>query len=89
MYTDQDIANLVARVQQLEYQAANRPAAGVPNLKLLSPNFLSRAFAIWGHNFVASLIIGIGVSCVMFIIGLILGTSALAMIQQLIQSFGG
>ena len=46
MYTDQDIANLVARVQQLEMQAATRQVAGTPNIKMLSPNFLTRAFAV-------------------------------------------
>jgi len=30
MYTDQDIANLVARVQQLEQMVANRPATSLP-----------------------------------------------------------
>lgn len=90
MYTDQDIANLVARVQQLEMQAATRQATGMPNLKMLSPNFLTRAFAIWGHNFVASLLIGIAISCVMTILGLILGaavgTTAINWINQLMGS---
>lgn len=86
MYTDQDIANLVARVQQLEMQAATRQTAGLPNIKLLAPNFLTRAFAVWGHNFVASLLISIAISCVMTIIGLILGTSMFAWISQMINS---
>ncbi|PKN88614.1 MAG: hypothetical protein CVU45_07780 [Chloroflexi bacterium HGW-Chloroflexi-7] len=90
MYTDQDIANLVARVQQLEMQAATRQASGAPNIKMLSPNFLTRAFAVWGHNFVASLLIGIALSCVMTIIGLILGAAvgatALDWMNQLIGS---
>lgn len=90
MYTDQDIANLVARVQQLEMQSAARQATGIPNIKILSPNFLTRAFAIWGHNFVASLLIGIAISCVMTIIGLILGaavgTTALSWINQMMGS---
>lgn len=90
MYTDQDIANLVARVQQLEMQAATRQAAGTPNLKMLSPNFLTRAFAIWGHNFVASLLIGIAISCLMTILGLILGaavgTTALNWLNQIMGS---
>jgi hypothetical protein len=90
MYTDQDIANLVARVQQLEMQAATRQAAGTPNIKMLSPNFLTRAFAVWGHNFVASLLIGIAISCVMSVIGLILGAAvgatALDWMNQLIGS---
>ncbi|MBA3075603.1 MAG: hypothetical protein FP831_18555 [Anaerolineae bacterium] len=90
MYSDQDIANLVARVQQLEMQAANRQASGTPNIKMLSPNFLARAFAVWGHNFVASLLIGIALSCVMSVIGLILGAvagaTALDWMNQLIGS---
>ena len=90
MYSDQDIANLVARVQQLEMQAATRQAAGTPNIKMLSPNFLTRAFAVWGHNFVASLLIGIAVSCIMTIIGLILGaavgTTALNWMNQILGS---
>jgi hypothetical protein len=89
MYSDQDIANLVTRVQQLEIQSANRQAGGLPNIKLLSHNFLTRAFAVWGHFFVANLLIGIAVSCVIFVIGLILGTSMLGMIQQLIGNFSG
>ncbi len=90
MYTDQDITNLLARVQQLEIQAATRQAAGTPNIKMLSPNFLTRAFAVWGHNFVASLLIGIVVSCVMTIIGLILGaavgTSVLTWLSEMMGS---
>ena len=89
MYTDQDIANLVARLQQLEMQAASRQTAVPQNLKMLSPNFLTRAFAIWGHNFVASLLIGIAVSCLFTIIGLILGVSAFSWITQMIQSMAG
>ena len=89
MYTDQDIANLVARLQQLEMQAANRQTAVPQNLKMLSHNFLTRAFAIWGHNFVASLLIGIAVSCLFTIIGLILGVSAFSWITQMIQNMAG
>jgi len=90
MYTDQDIANLVSRLQQLEMQAAaNRQSAVPQNLKMLSPNFLTRAFAIWGHNFVASLLIGIAVSCLFTIIGLILGVSAFSWITQMIQNMAG
>ena len=89
MYSDQDIANLVARVQQLEIQAASRQASGPLNLKILAPNFLTRAFAIWGHNFVASLLIGIAVSCLFSIIGLILGASAFTWLTQLFQNMAG
>jgi len=86
MYTDQDIANLVARVQQLEGQAMTRQPANVPNIKLLSPNFLTRAFAVWGHFFVSNLIISITVSCIFVILGLIMGTSLLNIFQNAIKN---
>ncbi len=87
MYTDQDIANLVARVQQLEFQLANRPQPQIPQIKMLSPNFLTRAFAVWGHTFVASLLIGIAVSCVLGVIGLILGGSIFAALGNVFSNF--
>jgi len=31
----------------------------LPHTKLISPNFLKRSFTVWGHFFVANLIIGI------------------------------
>lgn len=86
MYTDQDIANLVARVQQLEGQAMTRQPANVPNIKLLSPNFLTRAFAVWGHFFVSNLIISIAVSCIFVILGLIMGTSLLNIFQNAVKN---
>jgi hypothetical protein len=88
MYSDQDIANLVARVQQLEAQAMSRPT-NVPNIKLISPNFLARAFAVWGHFFVANLLISIAISCLFVILGLIMGTSFLAIIQNALRQYGG
>ncbi|KAF0110517.1 MAG: hypothetical protein FD147_1573 [Chloroflexi bacterium] len=87
MYTDQDIANLVARVQQLEIQLATKQTTGLPNTGLVSKNFLTRAFAVWGHYFVSSLLIGIALSCVSLIIGLILGRGALEWIMQLLRPY--
>ena len=44
----------------------------LPNTNLLSPNFLKRSFAVWGHFFVANLIIGIiigiGYVCLMLLL---------------------
>jgi hypothetical protein len=40
----------------------------LPKTSLLSPSFLQRAFAVWGHYFVAQLIISIPLACVYFII---------------------
>ncbi len=45
----------------------------VPETGLQSPNFLKRAFTVWGHYFVAQLIIGLVGACVYFgiVVGLI------------------
>lgn len=48
---------------------------------LYSDSFLKRAFAIWGHYFVANLIIGACVFVVALIIAAVLGLS-LATIQR-------
>ncbi len=46
-------------------------AAELPDTDLLSNNYLTRAFAVWGHEFVASLIIAIGLGIVAVVIYLI------------------
>jgi hypothetical protein len=38
----------------------------LPKTSLLSPNFLLRAFTVWGHYFVAQLIISIPIACLYF-----------------------
>ena len=83
MYTDQDISNLVARVQQLEQQAALPKPVMLPNYGILSKNFLTRAFSVWGLYFVSSLIIGIAISCIGTLIGLLLGVTAMDWVNQL------
>ncbi len=88
MYTDQDIANLVARVQQLEQQVAVTPHIALPQLGIISKNFLTRAFSVWGLYFVSSLIIGVAVSCVLTILGLILGVGFMDTISNLLQNAG-
>ena len=88
MYTDQDIANLVARVQQLEQQAAVPQHVSLPQYGILSKNFLTRAFSVWGLYFVSSLIIGIAVSCLLTILGLILGVGFMDTISNLLQNAG-
>jgi hypothetical protein len=40
----------------------------LPKTSLLAPNFLQRAFAVWGHYFVAQMIISIPLACIYFII---------------------
>jgi hypothetical protein len=43
------------------------PLPALPKTKLLAPSFLQRAFAVWGHYFVAQLIISIPITCIYFI----------------------
>lgn len=88
MYTDQDIANLVARVQQLEQLQSSHQTQDVPRIGLISRNFLTRAFAVWGHYFVASLLIGIAASCLGVILALVLGVKVMDWIQPLFSSIG-
>jgi len=38
----------------------------LPDTALLDTNFLKRAFAIWGHYFVAQLVIAIPIYCIVF-----------------------
>jgi hypothetical protein len=52
-----EVASLNSRLDQLERRSRNE--ANLPNSWLFSDSFLTRAFAIFGHNFVASLIISI------------------------------
>lgn len=40
----------------------------LPRTSLLSPSFIQRAFAVWGHYFVAQLIIGIPIACIYFVV---------------------
>ena len=40
----------------------------LPKTGLISPSFIQRAFTVWGHYFVAQLIISIPIICVYFII---------------------
>jgi hypothetical protein len=42
----------------------------LPNTAIISPNFLSRAFAVWGHLFVAQLIITIPFWVISFLIAI-------------------
>ncbi|MBM3150976.1 MAG: hypothetical protein FJZ96_02020 [Chloroflexi bacterium] len=43
----------------------------LPKTGLLSPAFMQRAFAVWGHYFVAQLIISLVMMCIFFVIGLL------------------
>jgi hypothetical protein len=88
MYTDQDIANLVARVEQLEQQATTPRPVMLPGYGILSKNFLTRAFSVWGLYFVSSLIIGVAVSCIATLLGLLLGANLMDVLSNLTGNLG-
>jgi len=44
----------------------------IPNTYILSDNFLTRAFAIWGHYFIAQLIIGLIIGAFYLVIVLLI-----------------
>jgi hypothetical protein len=45
-------------------------AARLPNTAIISPSFLTRAFAVWGHYFVAQLIIAVPIYCIIFLLAM-------------------
>jgi len=57
------LAALEARLARVE---ARISTDRVPKTMILDDNFLKRAFAIWGHYFVANLIIGLAL---LFLVG--------------------
>jgi hypothetical protein len=63
-------------VLETEYKhALDRIAAlesRIPNSAIISPRFLSRAFTVWGHVFVAQLIIVVPIYCVILAITMLL-----------------
>jgi hypothetical protein len=44
----------------------------LPKTGLLSSSFFQRAFSVWGHYFVAQLIIGLVIACISLVIGLLI-----------------
>ena len=79
---ERHIGQLDGQVQQLNTQVSQLRnelfASRVGSSGLQSPNFLKRAFSVWGHYFVAQLIISAGLAiiyvCIVVVfIGLILG----------------
>ncbi len=68
-----EIESLRLRIQQIEsrYEVAPR----MPSTALVSDKFMTRAFAVFGHNFVASLVVSIPFYILMFIITMTVGFS--------------
>ena len=59
---EMQVQDLQRQVQQ-QGNYIERQMPALPNTSLLSPRFLSRAFAVWGHYFVASFLISIPFWC--------------------------
>ena len=55
---DQEIKSAINDVNQ-DLQDCIDMEVDMPSTNLLSRNFFTRAFAVWGHYFVAQLIIGV------------------------------
>ena len=87
MYTDQDITNLITRIKVLENQLANQPRTQLPQFGILSNNFLTRSFSVWGLYFVANFLIGIVFACIFLVIGLLLGASFTEIFNQVLRGF--
>lgn len=57
--------SLEQTLQRLEYDRS-RPV--LPESNLFSDSFMTRAFAIWGHLFIANLIITVPFYCLLFLL---------------------
>ena len=58
----------------------------LPNTKLLANSFMSRAFAVWGHYFVAQLVISLVVGVIIGIISVIFGAAVIGSIGNIMQN---
>ena len=73
------LEQLQARVEQLERQLLIHAidiegiSKRVPDSNIISPNFLKRAFTVWGHYVVAGFIIAIPMFCIMMTLALLTG----------------
>ncbi|MEA3350442.1 MAG: hypothetical protein U9Q82_07470 [Chloroflexota bacterium] len=55
------LKNALSRVNQSQAKTFKTKADRLPNTAIISASFFARAFAVWGHYFVAQLIISIPV----------------------------
>ena len=69
----QKIATLENKVAALEKK--------IPRTELLNDNFLKRAFVVWGHYFVANLIIGAGFFFCFMMLWLFLAAAGIAFLN--------
>ena len=73
MSQDHDYVELQSQVNELKSQLAALQARfeiapRLPSTGMSSDKFITRAFAVWGHNIVASLIIAIPFYILLFVI---------------------
>jgi hypothetical protein len=79
---ENSIAALHSRVAELEKQLQMQSlelealVQRVPDTMIISPNFLKRAFTVYGHTLVAGLIIAIPIWCISLTIALLLGATS-------------
>jgi hypothetical protein len=64
---EKQLKGSINAVSSAAYQANNQ-IQRVPQTGMQSPSFLKRAFSVWGHYFVAQLIIGLVAGCLYFVI---------------------
>ena len=73
------LEQLQSRVEKLERQLQINSIdieginKRVPDSNIISPNFLKRAFTVWGHYVVAGFIIAIPMFCIMMALALLTG----------------
>lgn len=71
--TDLYIQSLENRIARLEEQISRFKVSQpqLPDTALVNQSFLKRAFAVWGHYFVAQLLIAIPIWCFVFALGML------------------
>ena len=73
---------LQSRVAELEKQLQMQSleletlVQRVPDSLIISPNFLKRAFTVYGHNLVAGLIIAVPIWCISLVIFFLIGMAS-------------
>ncbi len=72
------IEYLEGRIARLEANMAAGGATQLPRTQLLSPKFMTRAFAVWGHMIVANLAIAVPIYVVVFVIAMVIGVAGSA-----------
>jgi lipopolysaccharide export LptBFGC system permease protein LptF len=58
-------------INQIITESGNDATKALPKTGLLSRSFFQRAFTVWGHYFVAQLLISLVLTCISLVIGLI------------------